>query len=253
MIAKYSLAKVMQKLTLGKRKSYQTALDDALERIFRRDLSINTVVDVGASDGSWSKIIQNYLPEASYLLVEANPCHQPALNHYKNKDGRVDYVLSAAGGKVGQINFDAGAALGGVASELNLDEFNEHNFQSSNVVESKNYITVPVTTIDHEVSKRKLLPPYFLKLDVHGYEIPILEGAKESLLNSKLVEIEVYNFDLTADSYRFHKMIEHMESLGFRVVDFCDPLHRTGDGAFWQMDLFFMPKTDEIFSVNKWN
>ena len=40
--------------------------------------------------------------------------------------------------------------------------------------------------LDKEIQKRKLRPPYLLKLDTHGFEIPILEGAKEIISKAEL-------------------------------------------------------------------
>ena len=45
--------------------------ESAFERILEREISINTVIDVGASDGSWSKIAFPYFPNCKYLLIEA--------------------------------------------------------------------------------------------------------------------------------------------------------------------------------------
>jgi hypothetical protein len=38
-----------------------------------------------------------------------------------------------------------------------------------------------VTTVDIEVAQRALLGPYLIKLDAHGFEVPILIGAQEAL------------------------------------------------------------------------
>jgi hypothetical protein len=35
-------------------------------------------------------------------------------------------------------------------------------------------------------------------------------------------------------------------------VDLCDPLFRVKDGAFWQMDLFFMPDASEPFQSDSY-
>jgi len=91
------------------------------------------------------------------------------------------------------------------------------------------------------VRERGLKPPYFIKLDTHGFEIPILEGAAESLGETELLQIECYNFPITTDSLKFHELVTYMESKGFGVVDMCDPIHRPLDDTFWQIDIFFAP------------
>jgi len=43
-----------------------------------------------------------------------------------------------------------------------------------------------------------------------------------------------------------------MEEHGFRCIDICEPLHRTGDKAFWQIDLFFIRSDHKIFDTNSY-
>jgi hypothetical protein len=107
---------------------------------------------------------------------------------------------------------------------------------------------IPVTTIDAEVERLKLPAPYFLKLDTHGFELPILEGARETLRQASVLLIEVYNFQLTDGSVRFHELCAHLEKCGFRCADLADPMVRPLDGLLWQMDLVFLPSTSPCFS-----
>jgi hypothetical protein len=89
------------------------------------------------------------------------------------------------------------------------------------------------------VERRSLPAPFGLKLDTHGFELPILAGAQQVLSQANLLVIEVYNFELFPGVLRFHEICRHLEPLGFRPIDLVDPTYRTKDGAFWQCDLFF--------------
>lgn len=191
-----------------------------------------------------------FFPNAFFLLIEANRYHQKELEHYKTVDNKVDYVLSAAGDREGEINFAASDPFGGLASHLELEEFNRFNLQSAEPISEKHFIRVPLTTIDSEVAKRKLTPPFFLKLDVHGFEVPIFDGAKESLKLTSLIQVETYNFNLTKDSLRFHQICMFLESEGFRVIDMCEPLYRVKDKMLWQIDFFFSPSASKEFDSN---
>lgn len=98
---------------------------------------------------------------------------------------------------------------------------------------------VPMTTIDNEVAARHLLGPYLIKLDTHGFEVPILEGARETLAACNLAVIETYNFRLRDEASMFHEMVGYMKGRGFSVVDISEPLWREKDSVLWQFDLFF--------------
>jgi FkbM family methyltransferase len=108
-------------------------------------------------------------------------------------------------------------------------------------------LTVNAVTIDEEVESLALAGPYYLKLDTHGFEVPILEGAAKTLKQASLVQIEVYNFRLTPNTLLFDEMVGYMRERGFGVTDLSEPLWRVRDQAFWQIDLLFEPLTNPIF------
>ena len=69
-------------LTLSRRHRHDLTMDSAIERTVSRGVDINTIIDIGASNGSWTRLARRYLPQANALLIEANPYHQPALNEF---------------------------------------------------------------------------------------------------------------------------------------------------------------------------
>ncbi len=223
--------------TVSKNK-LDTSMNAALSRRVRQGMRAQTVIDVGASTGSWSKMAQEFISDAMYLLIEANNFHEGKLVELKKQNPKVDYVLAAAGDYVGKIYFDAKDPFGGIASH------------EANIPDS---ITVPVTTIDVQVKERCLKPPFLIKLDTHGFEVPILNGAEETLKNTNLIIIEAYNFKLTQNSLRFWELCCHMKEKGFQPLDLCDPMHRPKDQAFWQMDIFFIPDSSREFKSNEYS
>lgn len=213
------------------------SLRASLNRCTERGVQVATIVDVGASNGRWSLSVRKIFPKAFCLLIEAQENHRVALEKVKTRVSRFDYVLAAAGDRNGTIFFNSDDLFGGLASEIPV---------------GNNCAPVPMVTVDEEVSQRKLPPPYLLKLDTHGFEIPILEGAKNTLASASLVVIETYNFKLTSESLKFHEMCAFMESKGFSCVDIVEPMHRPGDKVFWQMDILFIPSGNSVFSSNSY-
>jgi FkbM family methyltransferase len=207
----------------------------ALHRIVRRGLSIETVIDVGASDGSWSTDAMRFFPRAHYLLIEAQAAHQPALEAFVSAHQNARYVLKAAGETDGKVYFKQDSLFGGQASY-------DRGAQDMIEVES--------TSIDAEVAARRLPAPYLIKLDVHGYECPILRGATHTLRQTNLAVVECYNFPIAPESLMFYDMCRLMHEHGFRVVDISEPLWRPGDRAFWQIDFFFVRADRPEFASN---
>ena len=208
----------------------------ALRRCASRGIKINSVIDVGASDGRWSQLCMDAFPKAKYLLIEAQEDHKSELEQF-SKRKNADYVLAAAGHREGKIYFDNTALFGGLASETPLDT---------------DCIEVPVVTIDNEIERMNLEAPFLIKLDTHGFEVPILEGALKALEQAELVIIETYNYQLTDDSLKFYEMCEYMSKLGFRPIEMVDVLLRPYDNSFWQMDTFFVKSDRKEFSYNSY-
>lgn len=214
------------------------SLHEALVRCTSRPLSIATVIDVGASNGMWSREVRPFFPEAFYYLIEANPVHTEGLEQIQQEwAGQCAYLLAAAGDKDDQIYFEGSSPFGGFASHTPTDQTT---------------LVVPVARVDTIVAEHQLAPPYLLKLDTHGFEIPIFEGAAHTLTQTELIVVETYNFDIAPGSQRFGAICAYLEKRGFRCIDFCDPLFRPKDGAFWQFDLFFVPATQSLFHDNTW-
>ena len=175
----------------------------------------------------------NYFPNSKYLLVEAQPTHLEALTEFASTCPNVEFVLSAAGDRQGRIYFDAGNPFGGQASRTPYDH---------------NNIEIPVTTIDHEVGSRNMAGKFLLKLDTHGFELPIFEGASATLEKTAIIIVECYNFKISPECLLFYEMCAYLDGRGFRCIDLVDPLWRPYDNAFWQMDLIFIRKDSPQFS-----
>jgi FkbM family methyltransferase len=216
----------------------QLTMDGALFRCMKRGVRINTVIDVGASDGSWSKLCRKYFPDARYLLIEAQEPHRLALDTYCRSTDNTEYIIAAASKSKGKVFFDNTDLYGGLASEFPFE---------------KNCIEIQSTSIDSEVEMRKLKPPFLIKLDTHGYEVPILEGASETLSNTNLLVIETYNYRLTKDSLRYFEMAEYLSGKGFSTIDIADILLRKYDNSLWQMDTFYIPSESSEFECNTYD
>jgi len=212
-------------------------MKDGIKRCRKRGIEIRTVIDVGASNGCWTKLCMEFYTNSYYYLIEAQKAHEHSLNVFKNLNSNLDYTIKAAGNRIGEIYFDDSDLFGGLASDKPL----------------KNCIKIPVTTIDYEVDKNNLNPPFLIKLDTHGFEVPILEGAKQVLKDSNLVIIEAYNFRLTENSLKFYELCIYMETLGFYPIDIVDLMSRKKDPSLWQMDIFFIKKERSEFYSNSYD
>lgn len=218
------------------RRDHAFEMNGLLARAAARKMSVNTWIDVGASDGQWSLVARRHFPSANFLLFEPLTEHQPALERLTRQFG-FHFVSSVAGAAAGTVPFSVDPALDG-----------------SSVAESAtpDARLVPVETVDGAIEARRLVGPYGLKLDTHGYELPVFAGAAHVLANASLLIIEAYNFQLTRNSLRFHELCAWLELRGFRCCDLADPMRRPADGTLWQMDLAFAPVASPLFASNQY-
>ena len=219
------------KLVRAKPAGFDIAL--AVRRAAGHGFPIRSVIDIGASDGKWSVESMKAFPQASFVAVEPLRERQGALEKLKQSNPLFDYVLAVGGDKDGQpVTLTVTADLDGSTVDGAGGESR----------------SVPMRTLDSIVAEKKLQGPFMIKFDTHGYELPILAGAVETLRNTRVIVMEVYNFKITDHALRFHEMCAHLEQLGFRCYDIADPLLRDHDRALWQMDLLFARSDDKIFA-----
>ena len=214
-----------QGLRLTRLTPGRDTMEGACKAIAARKHPIATVIDLGASDGRWSRDFMRFYPKSRYLLIEAQPVHEDDLKAFCEAHPNAEYVLAAAGNAPGEIYFDDATPLGG---------------QASYTPTSRHKARLPMTTVDDEVRSRQLPGPYLLKFDTHGFELPILEGARETLKNTEIIIMECYNHRISPESLLFDEMCAHLRTLGFQTIDLADPLFRPYDDTLWQLDFVFV-------------
>ena len=215
----------------------EPTLDNALQRLAAHKIEIASLIDVGASNGVWSKAFAHYFPGRHHLLVEANQVHLQALTELCRERPNWRFAMTAAGGTTGELYFDGSNPLSGVLATTPRNE---------------NYRPCPVSTIDDLLKTHPVPGPIMIKLDTHGVEIPILTGAMETLKQTSVLVIEAYNFTLGQPAVPFWDLCRYMLKLGFRPLDVFDLHYRQVDNAFWQLDLLFVRDDLPLFQDTRY-
>lgn len=204
----------------------------AIKRIHDHGIRIDNIIDIGGSNGIWSIRAMKRFPSASFIVIEPLVERKESLRNLSQKFPNFSFELCAAG------ETDGDKAVLNISDDLDGSTINGHGGESRQV---------PVRTIDAIVSQRKLTGNFLLKFDTHGYELPILKGASQTLNKTSIIIMETYNFQISDNALRFHEMCAIMENLGFRCYDIADPMLRDYDKSFWQVDLFFCRNDEKIF------
>jgi len=211
---------------------------EGLQRLAKLGIKFNTIVDVGAAIGSWSLASRELWPNAQYLLVEPLAERKQELEALVKRTPGFHYAPVIAGKEKGEMDFFVSDDLWGSGVAANIETGKSDS----------RYRKTQVNSIDNELRERNLNGPYLIKLDTHGFELPILEGCVRVLPETNAFIIECYGFQIANGSLLFWEMCQHMDRLGFRTFDIVDILRRASDNAFWQFDIFFIRKDHTVFS-----
>ena len=205
---------------------------DALARIASKGVDIATVIDVGAAKGDWSRDARSFWPSAHLHLMEAKTRWRPELDAFAASHRPASVSIGAVSDTPGKIWFPInGEDYAGAAFKTpppNRNDLEE----------------IEATSIDHDIEQFGHKGPFAIKLDTHGTEIDILNGAKKALAKTNLICIETYNF---IGQYRFPQMISWIEERGFRCADLSDPTFRPNDQTLWQIDFYFLREDHPTF------
>lgn len=210
---------------------------EGLERCKQRQLNFKTIIDIGAAAGSWALSAEENWPECQYLLFEPLEERKKELEQLCAKKKNFQFVQAAAGETKGKASFCVTDDLDGSSVADSLSQ-------------SKNLRSVDVISIDEKIKELNLPGPYLIKLDTHGFEVPILKGAAETLKQTELLIIEVYGFQISPQCLLFHQLSTYLERLEFRMIDIVDVMRRDKDKAFWQADAFYLKDSHSVFNSN---
>lgn len=196
-----------------------------------KDLPINVVYDIGASNGEWSKAIkQHVLPHAEMFLFEANPTHQVDLvrTGFRHLCGT---ALSKPGIK--KVTFYTGGTTTG-------DSYYKENTSWYNDAKSFN---LPCTTLDEVVVQEGIPWPDFIKMDTQGSELDILEGASLVLQQAKLIYMECPIIPYNIGAPNIGDYIEKMRVNSFVPIGIFE-IHQA-ENTLVQVDIMFMANVEK--------
>ena len=212
---------------------YLPSMQGALWRIREAGVVPQCIVDIGAAAGKWTENALLQWPEAQYELIEPLEEQMPMLKKVSAKFPNARYHMGIAGSKPGKVLFSISNDLDG------------SGVYGENKPNTRELSVLTVDSITYQCKG-----PFLLKLDTHGYEVPILEGAENTLQQTEAMVIEVYGFYVSPTGLLFHQLSTWLEKKGFRLYDIVDVMRRQKDSAFWQADAVYLKADHKVFQDN---
>lgn len=189
---------------------------------------INTILDIGANTGQFASSVRLVMPSAKIYCFEPIPaCFRQLSKRFQDTENIICYNYG----------------LGSESAEMSFFE-NQFSPSSSFLpttdrqtdafphTQSVTPITANVRRLDDIATELSIVPPLFIKIDVQGYEMPVLLGGQATIREADIILVETSFVELYKGQALFSEIYELLTQWGFRYA-----------GA---LDQFFDPKTGEI-------
>jgi FkbM family methyltransferase len=196
-----------------------------------------TIIDVGASDGRWTKECLTIFPGARYALFDPLAENVPSLTSLATQHRGISFWSGALGACAGRL------------------QLNVHGHQTS-FYPSKDFrgqpLDVEVRTLDSFIAPMMFSAPMIIKADVQGYEQEVLRGASRCLEMTEMLLLEVSFRHIYDRSPVAHEVIAELGGKGYRIYDICSYVQRGSDKALLQADMVFVRSSSELFRNEGW-
>jgi FkbM family methyltransferase len=174
------------------------------------------VYDIGANDGTWSKILLELNPHVKDIsLFEPR---KEAFNKIKeNLSANINlHLFQFALGSENTVSVIKGGSTS--ASLLDAGELQNILFPGSFNSQCNENITI--NRLDDVVKENNLSYPDLIKIDVQGYEMEVLKSAENVLKNTPFLIIELSFVELYKNQPPTSQLLDYLERFNFRIIDF---------------------------------
>jgi FkbM family methyltransferase len=206
---------------------------------------IDTILDVGANDGGYGKMLRQGGYAGAVLSFEPLADAHARLMHAA--EGDVAWQVAprmAIGAESGEIEINI-AGNSTSSSILPMQSAHESAAPQSRYVGKEKVPVKRLDEIEHpSIAQSKSL---LLKIDTQGYEMPVLEGAVGLLDRVHGIQLELSLVPLYEGQVLYKEMIDWLAAKGFELWSVMPGFVDQGSGRMLQMDgVFFRPDRSRL-------
>jgi FkbM family methyltransferase len=205
---------VPDSLVASQRNSKFTSREESFLRSL--DLNAKTVYDLGAFEGVFALFFARQVgPRGNVFAFEPRrEAFDRILDHIRLNDVRNVTVRNVAvGGTPGELTLLSAA---GLPARTSGHRGIQHELAASHdIVET---LTVPVISLDDEISSGSLPEPDFVKVDVEGMEFEVLKGMRETVERHKpRLYVEMHGEDAEGRRLNASRVVELLDEYGYSL------------------------------------
>jgi len=178
---------------------------------------IDSILDIGANIGEWTKHARTLWPDARYHLIEANPSCEAAL---QATGENYTIQLLGVGYHPKKSFFSCGPNATGASVYCELTELY--------------YGCEPILLEQCTLDDMSLGQFDLIKIDTQGSELDILRGGYETVDKAKAVLLEVTVIPFNQGAPLITEVVQYMIDIGFPRYEV------VSTNSVYQMDLMFL-------------
>ena len=196
---------------------------EIIQRALNNGMKFNTVFDVGACAGFFSKNLRYVLPNAQYYLFEANVSYfsqliEPNFN---------SFIVTLSDEDNREVDFWVGLNTG-----------DSYYKETTTIYDTLNYKKMVCRSLDSMIAEKKLPIPNFLKIDTQGSELDILRGAKSIMGKTEMILCECPIIEYNKGAPKMTEYLDFFKSYDYIPVEITH-VHRAED-TILQIDFLFV-------------
>ena len=174
------------------------------------------LIDGGAHEGQTISKFKKYFPEPEIYAFEAIP--ELAIKLKNNENINVTIFNKAIGERDEKIEFKINNSTA-TSSALDSDLAYKYYPGQNDLIKK---ISIDCVSLDSLLNDNIIKQSDVIKLDLQGYELFALNGAKQTLANAKIVLTEVEFISLYKDQPLFEDIAQFMKDNNYRLYNFYD-------------------------------
>jgi len=183
-----------------------------VHRLYAMGLRPNTILDIGANRGMFSKCANYIFPNAViYAFEPLKDCYEE-LFKLRSIISQFECYNVALGKKSG-VTFIHRSSYDYSSSLLEMDNLHKQAFSYT---ASERLEEVQVQTLDAILAGKHIERPLLMKIDVQGYEKFVLEGASETLKQTDYIVCEISFRSLYKGQALFDEVYRLLIDAGFQ-------------------------------------
>jgi FkbM family methyltransferase len=207
-------------------------MEMGLTRLAQRGIRPETVIDVGAFEGNWSRMARRIWPASKIIMFEPNAA-------------KLEVISRAARSLNATFFQDLLGATDETEVVFNLMESGS-SVMSERSPLARTQETRRLRRIDSAIPS--LEGSTLLKIDAQGYELEILKGAENILPRIEAILLEVAVIEINEGAPLLAEAIVFMKSIGFVACEVLEIHRRPLDLALNQIDILFVREGSALFA-----